>query len=258
MRLFQRNRVKPLLGIVPDNRDPKLNRQKPEPQFWETMKLLSERGLVDIAQHGYQHILVRTSQRAALYQTNNSRAARSEFAGYSYQEQLDRIHKGREIMARHGLATTYWFAPNHSFDLTTLNALKNAGFDAVSDGIALLPYHYRGLIFIPQQLWRPAWVPTGVFTICLHSNEITTREIGGIRQFLRTPARITSFDAEVRGFRGTKLDGIKNSLFKGIYRGARGAREVLRQSRLPAPETLRSQPPETHSTRMDRGSISSI
>jgi predicted deacetylase len=256
LRLFQRNRVKPLLGIVPDNRDKKLDRQKPEPQFWETMCLLVERGLVEIAQHGYQHILTRTSENALLKHNENRRVERSEFAEYSHQEQLERIMKGREILKDRGLATDYWFAPNHSFDLTTLNALKTAGFTAVSDGIALLPYKYRGLIFIPQQLWRPAWVPTGVFTICLHSNEITNREVKSIRQFLRTPVHMTSFDTEVRSFRQTKLDGIKNSLFKGMYRGARGARRVLVTRPRPILTPATSRPPEITQLRMDRGSIS--
>lgn len=258
LRLFQRNRVKPLLGIVPDNKDKKLDRQKPEPHFWDTMRLLVERDLVEIAQHGYQHILARTSETALLTQSHGKRVERSEFAGYSYKEQLERIQKGREILTQEGLTTDYWFSPNHSFDLTTLSALKTAGFTAVSDGVALLPYTYRGLIFIPQQLWRPAWVPTGVFTICLHSNEITNDEIKSIRQFLRTPANITSFGAEVKGFRHKKLDGIKNSLFTGLYRGARRARRALNQRATPSEALPTSQPPEISPTRMDRGSISSI
>jgi len=256
LRLFQRNRVKPLLGIVPDNKDKKLDRQRPEPQFWETMCLLVERNLVEVAQHGYQHILTRTAENALLKHNESRRVERSEFAGYSPQEQLDRIMKGQEILKGRGLKTDYWFAPNHSFDLTTLNALQTAGFTAVSDGIALLPYKYRGLIFIPQQLWRPAWVPTGVFTICLHSNEITNGEVKSIRQFLRTPVHMTSFDTEVRGFRQAKLDGIKNSLFKGMYRGARGARRVLVTRPRPIPAPATSRPPEITPLRMDRGSIS--
>ncbi len=229
LRLFQRNRVKPLLGIVPDNQDKKLIRQKPEPHFWDTIRLLAEHDLVEIAQHGYQHTLARTSDRAPLVSTHGKRVERSEFAGYSHHEQLDRITKGREILKEQGLATDYWFSPNHSFDLTTLNALKVTGFTAVSDGIALLPYKFRGLIFIPQQLWRPAWVPTGVFTICLHSNEITNREIQAIRRFLRTPAHITSFATEVRNYRHARLGGIKNSLFEGLYRGAKGARQAFKK-----------------------------
>ena len=258
LRLFQRNRVKPLLGIVPDNKDRKLNRQRAEPHFWDTMRLLVERDLVEIAQHGYQHTLTRASEPALRTPTHGHRVERSEFAGYSYQQQLERIMKGREILKENGLSTDYWFAPNHSFDLTTLNALKTAGFAAVSDGIALLPYRFRGLIFIPQQLWRPKWVPTGVFTICLHSNHISTAEIKSIRQFLRTPAHITSFGTEVRTYRESKLDGIKNSVFKGLYRGAQGARRAFITRPSPTEEGPTRQPPEITPSRLDKGSISSI
>jgi predicted deacetylase len=258
LRLFQRNRVKPLLGIVPDNQDRKLNRQKPDPLFWETMRLLVERDLVEIAQHGYQHTLDRMSETALLKHSHGRRVERSEFAGYSFQEQLDRIQRGREILKKNGLATNNWFAPNHSFDLTTLNALKTAGFTAVSDGIALFPYRYRGLIFVPQQIWRPAWVPTGVFTVCLHSNHITNAEIKSIRQFLRTPAHITSFETEARTYRHRKLDSIKNSLFKGLYQGARGARRAFHSPPAHAKRPPTLQQPEINDGRMDKGSISSI
>ncbi|MEN9845669.1 MAG: hypothetical protein RIS36_816 [Pseudomonadota bacterium] len=259
LRLFQRNRVKPLLGIVPDNKDTKLDRQKPKLHFWDTMRLLVERDLVEVAQHGYQHILDRTSESALLTHTHGKGVERSEFAGFCYQEQLERILKGREILNGHGLSTDYWFAPNHSFDRTTLSALKTSGFTAVSDGIALRPYKYRGLIFVPQQLWRPSWVPSGVFTICLHSNEITNDEIKSIRRFLRTPAHLTSFATEVRGFRQAQLDGITNSIFRGLYRGARKARKAFFTPSVPSavrPTTGAS--PEIDSLRMDKGSISSI
>jgi predicted deacetylase len=258
LRLFQRNRVKPLLGIVPDNKDPKLDIQKAEPQFWDTMCLLRERGLVELAQHGYQHILSPRLERALVSHRRGPNADRSEFVGFSFQDQVDRILQGREILKRHGLVTDNWFSPNHSFDLTTLNALKTTGFKAVSDGIALFPHTFRGLVFIPQQLWRPMWAPTGVFTVCLHSNEITNQEIQAIRQFLRTPASITSFEAEVRAYRHRKLDGIKNSLFKGLYGGVREVREVFRRRSPRSRATPTIQPPQPTPMPMDRGSISSI
>lgn len=227
LRLFHRHRVKPLLGIVPDNQDPKLNRRAPEPRFWDTMRLLVERDLVDIAQHGYQHTLEHHAGRALLKKTHTQSVTRSEFAGYSYQEQLSRIQKGQEILRQHNLETSYWFAPNHSFDRTTLHALRTAGFSAISDGIALAPYHHLGILCVPQQLWRPKWMPAGVFTVCLHSNTITTHEIREIRQFLRTPVHLTSFSAEVRSFRHRPMDNMCNSVFTGLYRGARSARRTL-------------------------------
>ena len=235
LRLFQRHRVKPLLGVVPDNQDRKLNCQKPDPRFWDVMRSLVERDVVEIAQHGYQHLLERDSNHA-----------------------LEKIQKGRAILQENGLFTDFWFAPNHSFDLTTLNALKTTGFTAVSDGLSLRPYKERGLIFVPQQLWRPAWAPCGVFTICLHSNEITAKQIKAIRHFLRTPVHLTSFGAEVRTYKRQAFDGMKNSIFKGLYKGARGARTVIRGARTQLPISPRHQQTRTTQMPSDRDLISSI
>lgn len=258
LRLFQRHRVKPLLGVVPDNQDRKLNRQKSEPRFWEVMRSLAERDVVEIAQHGYQHILERDSNHALCTRGDGQRFRWSEFAGYSYNEQLEKIQKGRAILQDNGVFTDFWFAPNHSFDLTTLNALKTVGFTAVSDGLSLVPFKERGLIFVPQQLWRPAWAPCGVFTICLHSNEITNGEIKAIRHFLRTPVHLTSFGAEVRSYKHHAFDGMKNSLFKGLYRGARGAQKVIRGARAQLPTAPTRQLRQTNQMPSDRDLLSSI
>jgi predicted deacetylase len=258
LRLFQRHRVKPLLGVVPDNQDEKLNCQQPDPRFWEVMRSLVERDVVEIAQHGYQHLLRRDSNHTRGMQGTSPHIMWSEFAGYSYNEQLEKIQKGRTILQENGLFTDFWFAPNHSFDFTTLNALKSTGFTAVSDGLSLLPYNERGLIFVPQQLWRPAWIPCGVFTICLHSNEITNGEIKAIRHFLRTPVNLTSFGAEVRSYKRHAFDGVKNSLFKGLYKGARVAQSVTRRTRAQLSTPAMRQPLRTNQTPSDRGLISSI
>jgi predicted deacetylase len=225
--LLNRYRVKPLLGIVPDNRDPRLNCQQPDPQFWDTMRTLSSKGLVDIAQHGYQHALTVHNGSPLLKSTHGRTVARSEFTGYSYNEQLSRIQRGRAIMRENGLETNFWFAPNHSFDHTTIRALRVAGFSAISDGISLFPYEHLGMLFVPQQLWRPRWMPAGVFTICLHTNDMSTNHIKSIRRFLRTPTTFSSFSAEVASFPSKGPSRVCNPIFKGFYRGARGAKESL-------------------------------
>jgi predicted deacetylase len=258
LRLFQRHRVKPLLGVVPDNQDRKLNCQKADPRFWDVLRSLVERDVVEIAQHGYQHLLERGSENPLLKQDSSRRVLWSEFAGYSFNEQLEKIQKGRALLQENGIFTDFWFAPNHSFDLTTVHALKTSGFTAVSDGVALLPYKERGLVFIPQQLWRPTWAPCGVFTICLHSNEITTGEIKAIRQFLRTPVHLTNFGTEVRTYKHQALDGAKNCIFKGLYRGARGAQKIIRGARGKLAVSPTRQQHQTDPMPSDRDLLSSI
>ena len=219
LNLLNRHHVKPLLGIVPQNGDPTLNCREPHPQFWNIMRTLGGRRLVDFAQHGYQHTLSPKPGRALLKATHGSTVDRSEFAGYSYPEQLSRITKSRDILLEQGIDTTYFFAPNHSFDNTTLRALRAAGFTAISDGIALYPFKSFGLTFIPQQLWTPRRMITGVFTICLHTNEIRPNDLKTIRQFLRMPISYSSFQAEVETFRSSPLRRVCNQIFKHAYSG---------------------------------------
>jgi predicted deacetylase len=195
MQLFQRHAVKPLLGVVPDNRDPNLERCSRYPRFWETLRGLVESDAVDIAQHGYQHTLVHRPNASILGPSVGIRKEVSEFAGDPFYDQEFRIREGRRILQQHGISTSYWMAPNHSYDPTTLRALRHNGFTAVSDGVALFPFEHDGLVFVPQTSWRPRWMPLGVHTICLHTNEITPHHVKELRVFLRRPFHITRFSA---------------------------------------------------------------
>lgn len=255
LSLLQRRRIKPLLSIVPDNRDPHLDFQRPVDHFWETMRTLAQRGLVDFAQHGYHHSLEVRPYAALLRPTHGRTVDKTEFAGLSYGEQASRIRRGQEILNRNGIHTTYWVAPNHSFDRTTLKALKNNGFTAISDGISLTPYNYLGMVFVPQQLWSPRWMPYGVFTICLHTNEITTRDVSSIRQFLRTPARFTSFSEEANTLRPMP-GAILNPLFKKAYEVGRRGKNFARSIALQTPRLSTPQAEQETAVPKDRDSQS--
>ena len=167
LALFRRFDVKPLLGVVPDNRDPKLQVKPPHRNFWDFIRGLVLRGEVEVAQHGYQHILASRTNQPFI----NSRFGlrpRSEFAGLPYEEQAAKIRSGRSMLSEQGIHTNVWMAPNHSLDRTTLRALADSGFTALTDGISLFPFKEEGIVCIPQQLWKPIRLPTGIITICLH------------------------------------------------------------------------------------------
>lgn len=219
LSLFINHGIKPLLGIVPDNRDGALDCQDPHPQFWDIMRQLQDRDVVDFAQHGYQHRLTH-KPGAALLGPSLGIKAMSEFAGESYNDQLFKIREGQKILHDQGIRAQYWMAPNHSFDRTTLKALRDCNFTAVTDGISLFPFHQDGLIFVPQQTWQPRWMPLGVQTICLHSNELKPRDVKHLRRFLRRPFQFSRFSHEVsqysRGVTHTMLD----YSFQLLYRGA--------------------------------------
>ncbi len=227
LALFRRFEVKPLLGVVPDNRDPKLQLKPPHPDFWKTMRILVQRGEVEIAQHGYQHILG-CGGSTALINSRFGLKARSEFAGLSYEEQIAKIRTGRSMLLAHGIETNVWMAPNHSLDRTTLRALADSGFEALTDGISLFPFKEEGIVCIPQQLWKPTWMPFGIITICLHSDETTIGEIARIRQFLNLRPLLTSFSVEVARYRERSVaEELADRSFRAMYVSARKIRQRL-------------------------------
>jgi hypothetical protein len=128
-------------------------------------------------------------------------------------------------------------APNHSFDLNTLKALKQCGFTAVTDGISLYPFRLEGLVFIPQQLWRPRWMPHGVITICLHTNDMRAKHVKALRTFLRRPFHFTSFSKEAQRDASTYYELPLNHAFRMMYAGMR---RLAKQRPITLPSTAPS------------------
>ncbi len=166
VELFSKYQIKPLLGVIPDNRDPTLLKLPYREDGWAKIKALKDRGWL-MAQHGYQHAYV--SDNAGLLGINHY----SEFAGVAYQTQFDMLRDGRKLLEEHGLASDIFMAPAHSYDDQTLQALSALGFRYVTDGYSLLPYKRHGLKIIPCQTSVPRKIPFGLLTICLHPNTMT-------------------------------------------------------------------------------------
>lgn len=165
--LFVARGVKPILAVIPDNRDPRLMTGPPNPDFWHRVRAWQARGWT-IGLHGYQHIYV-NSEPGLL---NLSR--KSEFAGLSHEEQLRKLRLGLEIFQREGVRADVWVAPSHSFDENTLSALAEVGLRAISDGLAFSPFRdSRGLIWVPQQFARMRALPWGIWTSCVHPVELS-------------------------------------------------------------------------------------
>ena len=212
--LFRRCGVKPLLGVVPDSRDPVLAVQESHPAFWQILRQLVAEGAVEVSQHGYQHLY--ETKRHGLLGRRYGFKAQSEFVGLPFEVQKRKIEAGQQILWREGLQTDVWMAPSHSFDRGTLKALVELGFLAVTDGIALYPYRRHGLMFVPQQLFRPKLLPLGVWTICLHINETRHGLFEEVEKHLRSGARLISF-SEAREHISGLWDALGNTTFSLLY-----------------------------------------
>jgi predicted deacetylase len=191
LALFAEFGVKPILGVVPDNRDPLLEKDPAGPGFWETILRLAEEKRATIAQHGLHHVYHR--HPGALLRKYGGDDL-TEFAGLSYREQLEKIGRGRGLLAARGLDTALWMAPNHSYDRATLRALADSGFTALTDGVGLYPFKRDGLAFVPVLTGKPRRVPCGLATVCLHPNTMTETDFRRLRSFLDRSPRTISFE----------------------------------------------------------------
>lgn len=144
--LCDRYQVRPLVGVVPDNRDACLHITEPEAapinDFWNYLTDLEKEGWC-IAQHGVTHIY--TTKRMGCFPLNRL----SEFAGIAYGKQYEALKRGRDILREHGIRTDMFMAPAHSFDRNTIRALKKLGFRRMTDGFGDRPYLRQGMIFYP-------------------------------------------------------------------------------------------------------------
>lgn len=166
--LFKETGITPLLGIVPDNQDPKLCCGAVREDFYEVMKDLEREGY-SLAMHGFQHVY--TSKNGGIFPLNKD----SEFAGISYDKQKEMLMLGREKLKAHGIETDIFMAPAHSYDRNTLRALKEAGFTKITDGFGKTPYLYKEITFYPIsfRLSRSLKQNEGVTTMVLHANTVT-------------------------------------------------------------------------------------
>ena len=174
--IFDKYKVRPLLGVVPDNGDAALVRGEYHEDFWEYMASLERSGWL-IAQHGYRHVY--ETKDAGLLGLKKA----SEFAGLPYEVQYDKLEKGREILQKNGLNATIFMAPGHTYDRNTLKALRRLEYTCVSDGYANLPYYTKGLLFVPSRSARPR-LSQGLDTICIHCNDLGERDYGELENFL--------------------------------------------------------------------------
>jgi predicted deacetylase len=186
--LIEEFRLRPILAVVPDNRDPELQISPSDPAFWDCMRALEARGAA-IGLHGYQHRCA--SRGRSLVDLHRI----SEFAGVPAAAQRAWIGEGIRILRGHGLNPNIWIAPRHGFDRNTLAALREQRILLLSDGFARAPFLQGGLTWIPQQLWAPVEKERGLWTICVHPNTARDAEIVALRSFLTVhAAQFTSLD----------------------------------------------------------------
>lgn len=169
--------IKGVLGVIPDNRDKGLQKSNVDLDFWKKIKDLENNGFW-IAQHGYQHIY--DTQDGGILNLN----PQSEFAGHTLEIQKNKLLKGKKILKEKGLNPKFFMAPSHSFDHVTLKVIKSAKY-ALTDGYGFWPEIKDGILWVPQLFASPKHLGWGLYTICLHTDQMSEKAFGQLEKHLR-------------------------------------------------------------------------
>ena len=176
--VLRRHLIRPIVAIIPANADRSLMRDQPDTSFWQRARSWESDGWM-IALHGYSHSL-RSSGRGMV-----PVGRRSEFVGLPRDEQRKRVREGVRLLAAQGITPEAWVAPAHGFDRFTLEALTaESAIRVISDSFARRPIVRHGFVWIPQQLWHPREMARGLWTICLHPNEMNDTSIQNLDTFI--------------------------------------------------------------------------
>ena len=134
MEIFQRYQIPQTFGIIPNVAKDCNNSNCSEFHLLNENELMlnlldkwHKQGFIEIALHGYTH---RTN---SLYPTKEQPKEYSEFRGLPYEEQFQRISRGKQFLdAWFGVPVRTFILPWNSHDENTILAAKAAGIELVS------------------------------------------------------------------------------------------------------------------------------
>ena len=184
-------KIKPIVAVVPDNQDNSLKYQSADPVFWDKVRRWQSKGWA-IAMHGHTHVMHETNEKLLVPYYK-----RSEFVGLSLEQQKVKLRTAWSLFLSKGVEPRIWVAPAHSFNGLTLKALREeTSIRIVSDGIAWNTFYEYGFHWIPQQMWKFTSRKSGLWTVCLHPNQMHGSAIEKLRQDIREEflQRLTSVD----------------------------------------------------------------
>ena len=198
----------PLVGVIPHCEDPMMARYSFNSNFWIKVDEWQKKNWT-LAMHGYNHVY--TTNCGGMNPVNK----RSEFAGVSLDKQKEKIRKGVEIFRTHGINPIVFFAPSHTFDENTLQALKEeSDIRIISDTPASKPYTKYGMTFIPQQSGRVRKLPFDVVTFCYHPNTMQKRHFEQLVDFLEINSeKFISFPTNMTNRKKSLYDTILNFVY---------------------------------------------
>lgn len=209
-QLFDKYKIKPVLGVIPNNQDVELRSYPKKENFWKIVKNWQSKGW-EISMHGYNHLYVTETNKNDYFKYGG----KSEFFGESLVSQTNKIQKGLEIFKKNNIKVRSFFAPNHTYDANTFIALKNSGIYEVIDGYGLNPYLKNEIIFIPQLFYKIFFIPFGLQTTQIHLNIMNDKEFSKLQSLIeKNYQNIITYDEALNLLSNDLLNKLIN---KAIY-----------------------------------------
>ena len=209
---FIENEIKPIIGVVPDNKDKVLGNEY-DHNFWGRVRNWKNLGW-SIAIHGLNHILKPIDEKEAFFGFGK----KSEFVGLTKNEQNKIIKRSLELFKANKVNPKIFMAPSHTFDKVTLESLKDVStIKLITDGFSFRPFIKDDFIFLPQQLWSVKKMPFGLFTICVHPTTMKEVEIELLFNKIKSISnKIISIDD--LNFKKIKKYNFEDFLFTFLYK----------------------------------------
>ena len=199
--LFEEYGIKPILGVIPNNKDNELLSYSKKNNFWEQVRNWRDKGW-EIAMHGYTHVYDKICKNEDYFNYGGG----SEFCGHTLETQISRIKNGLQKFKNEKIKIRSFFAPNHTYDKNTFIALKNFRINEVIDGYGLMPYIENDIKFIPQLFYKVFALPFGIQTLQIHLNYWKQKDFDNFEKFIKKNSnKIITYDQA--------LEKINNNLF---------------------------------------------
>ena len=223
-RILDKYGIHPIVGVIPENRDLDFSWER-DPAFWEKVKNWKNKGWT-IALHGLHHQMHYHEPGKGYYQ--KSHGVHTEYAGEPFEKQLAMLEEGMSIFKAHDIIPECFFAPAHTYDKNTVNALKKIPeIKYISDGYALKPYKKNGMIFVPSICDGPFTMPTGMYTYVFHPSVMKEENFARLESFLDNKSTDV-IDTHIALTHIRKSQGIVGVLLENSIYIARGLRSFYK------------------------------
>jgi predicted deacetylase len=192
--LFEKYQIKPVLGVIPNNKDNDLLSYPKRNDFWEKVREWRNKGW-EISMHGSTHVYDTNSKNKDYFGYGGG----SEFCEHSLEIQMLKLKDGLKKFSDEKIRIRSFFAPNHTYDKNTFAALKNSGINEIIDGYGLMPYTENGIKFIPQLFYKVIALPFGIQATQIHLNYWKQDDFDNFERFIiRNSNKIITYDQAVK------------------------------------------------------------